>query len=94
MGIDRKLEICYSVDKMYIRFHTVRGRQGQPYTYLELVYSQRRNGKVQQERVSSLGRVEELQENGTIDHMVAKLAQVAKQRWVRAELLKLRDTVD
>lgn len=74
---------------MYIRFHTVRGRKEQAYTYLELVYSERRDGKVQQERVCSLGRLEELQESGALDRMVAKLAEVAKQRWVRAESLKL-----
>jgi len=74
---------------MYVRFHTVRGRHNQAYTYLELVYSERRNGKVQQERVCSLGRVEELQKRGAIDRMIAKLSEVARQRWVRAEALKL-----
>lgn len=73
---------------MYMRFHTVRGRQGRAYTYLELAYSERRDGKVRQERVCSLGRVEELQKSGAVDRMMAKLAQVAKQRWVRAESLK------
>lgn len=74
---------------MYIRCHTIRGRQGRAYNYLELVYSQRHDGKVQQERVCSLGRVEELQKSGALDRMMAKLAEVAKQRWVRAESLKL-----
>ena len=74
---------------MYIRFHTVRGRKERAYTYLELVYSERRDGKVQQERVCSLGRLEELQKSGALDRMIARLAEVAKQRWVRAESLKL-----
>jgi hypothetical protein len=74
---------------MYIRFHTIRGRHGQVYTYLELVYSQRLDGKVRQERVCSLGRVEELQKRGAIDRMIAKLSTAAKYRWVRAEALKL-----
>jgi hypothetical protein len=74
---------------MYFRFHTIRGGGGRQYTYLELVFSHRRQGKVVQERVCSLGRVEALQESGTIDRMVAKLAEVARQRWVRAEALKL-----
>lgn len=74
---------------MYIRLHTVRGRKQQAYTYLEVVHSQRRNGKVQQERVCSLGRLEDLQESGALDRMIAKLAEVARQRWVRAESLKL-----
>jgi len=74
---------------MYIRFHTIRGRRGQVYTYLELVYSERRDGKVRQERVCSLGRMEELRESGAIDRMVAKLAEVSRQRWVRAEALQL-----
>lgn len=74
---------------MYVRFHTVRGRRGQAYTYLELVYSERWDGRVRQERVCSLGRVEELRQSGAIDRMVAKLVQAARQRWVRAEALKL-----
>jgi len=56
---------------------------------LELVYSERRDGKVQQERVCSLGRLEDLQNSGALDRMIAKLAEVAKQRWVRAESLQL-----
>jgi len=74
---------------MYLRYHTVRGRGGQAYTYLELVYSERLDGKVSQERVCSLGRVEELRERGVIDRMIAKLAEVARQRWIRAEALRL-----
>jgi hypothetical protein len=74
---------------MYIRFSTVRGRHGQVYTYLELVYSQRRDGRVRQEWVCSLGRVEELQKERAIDRMIAKLSTAAKHRWVRAEALKL-----
>jgi transposase len=74
---------------MYIRFHTVRGHKEQAYTYLELVYSERRDGKVQQERVCSLGRLEDLQNSGALDRMMAKLAEVTKQRWVRAEALQL-----
>jgi hypothetical protein len=56
---------------------------------LELVYSERRDGKVQQGRICSLGRLEELRESGALDRMMAKLAEVTKQRWVRAESLKL-----
>lgn len=74
---------------MYVRFHTVRGRRGQPYTYLELVFSERRNGQVRQERMCSLGRVDQLRESGAIDRMIAKLAQVARQRWVSQEALRL-----
>jgi len=87
-GIDRKLERCQHPGRMYIRFHTVRGRKGRAYTYLEVVQSERRNGKVRQEWVCSLGRLEELQQSGALDRMIAKLAEVAKQRWVRAESLK------
>ena len=74
---------------MYIRFHNVKGRHGRLYTYLELVYSERRDGKVRQERVCSLGRVEELKKKGAIDRMIAKLSEAAQHRWVRAEALRL-----
>jgi hypothetical protein len=89
MGIDNDGKFCYDASRMYIRFHTIRGRHGQVYTYLELVYTERRNGKVRQERICSLGRVEELQKRGAIDRMIAKLSTAARHRWVRAEALKL-----
>jgi len=59
------------------------------YTYLELVVSQRREGKVRQERVCSLGRAEDLKMSGAIDRMIARLSEAARERWVRAEALRL-----
>jgi hypothetical protein len=88
-GIDKNGKLCYDASTMYIRSHTIKGRHGQVYTYLELIYTERRNGKVRQERICSLGRVEELQKRGAIDRMIAKLSTAARHRWVQAEALKL-----
>lgn len=52
---------------------------------MEVVVSQR-----QGERVCSLGRLDQLRDSAAIDRMIAKLAEVARQRWVRAEALKLQ----
>jgi len=73
---------------MYLRKRTVHS-YGRDYTYLELARTVRKNGKVLQERLCSLGRLEELQGSDVIDRLIAGLARVAKDEWVRARALKL-----
>ena len=73
---------------MYLRKRTVHS-YGRDYTYLELARTVRKNGKVLQERLCSLGRLEELQGSDVIDRLIAGLARVAKDEWVRAKALKL-----
>ena len=73
---------------MYIRKRTVHSH-GKDYTYLELARTVRKGGKVYQERLCSLGRLEELRESGAIDRLIAGLSQVAKDQWIRAKALKL-----
>jgi len=73
---------------MYIRKRKVHSR-GKDYTYLELARTVRKNGKVYQERLCSLGRLEELKGSNTIDRLIAGLSKVAKDEWVRAKALKL-----
>ncbi|MBI4333864.1 MAG: Crp/Fnr family transcriptional regulator [Chloroflexi bacterium] len=71
---------------MYIRLRTVWGRRSQAYTYVELVSSKWRNGKVRQERLCSLGRLEALRESGTLDPMISKLAQLAGHQGIQTEV--------
>ena len=73
---------------MYIRKRKVHSR-GKDYTYLELARTVRKNGKVYQERLCSLGRLEELKGSNTIDRLIAGLSKVAKDEWIRAKALKL-----
>ena len=64
---------------MYIRQRVIRSPNGKSYTYLELARTLRKNGKVYQERLCSLGRLDELQRSGAIDRMITSLAKVAKE---------------
>jgi hypothetical protein len=68
---------------MFIRKHTVRSSSGKEHTYLELARTYRKDGKVRQERLCSLGRLDELRESGNIDRMIASLVKIAKQDWIR-----------
>jgi len=58
---------------MYLRKRTVHS-YGRDYTYLELARTVRKNDKVLQERLCSLGRLEELQGSDVIDRLIAGLA--------------------
>lgn len=87
--LDRRKEKCYRYYLMYIRKRTVRSSSGKSYTYLELARTCRRGAKVYQERLCSLGRLEELRGSGAIDRMIAGLAKVARDHWVRARALEL-----
>ena len=73
---------------MYIRKRKVHS-YGKDYTYLELARTVRKNGKICQERLCSLGRLEELEGSDAIDRLIAGLAKVARDEWVRARALKL-----
>ena len=73
---------------MYIRKRKVHS-YGKDYTYLELARTVRKGSKVYQERLCSLGRLEELEGSDAIDRLIAGLAKVAKDEWVRTKALKL-----
>jgi transposase len=53
------------------------------------VQSRRVNGKVRQEIIGTLGRLDALQESGALDRLVASLARHSEQKWVTAEALPL-----
>ncbi len=74
---------------MFIRQRIVRSSSGREHTYLELARTYRKDGKVRQERLCSLGRLDELRESGNIDRMIASLVKVAKEDWVRKEAVEL-----
>ncbi|MBT9137288.1 MAG: hypothetical protein DDT34_02376 [Firmicutes bacterium] len=77
---------------MFIRKRTVRSSSGREHTYLELARTYRKDGKVCQERLCSLGRLDELRESGNIDRMIASLVKVARHGWIRKETVQLEAT--
>lgn len=74
---------------MWVRAQTVHNKGGGTRTYLHLVQSRRVNGKVRQEIIATLGRLDALQEGGALDRLIASLARYSEQQWVEAQALPL-----
>jgi hypothetical protein len=53
------------------------------------VQSRRVNGKVRQEIIRTLERLDVLQESGALDRLIASLARHSERRWVESEALPL-----
>jgi hypothetical protein len=70
---------------MYTRVVTARNKDGSVRSYLQLVRGYRKNGKVHQELVCSLGRLDILQAGGGLDRLIASLTQHSERCWVEAE---------
>lgn len=70
---------------MYTRVVTGRNKDGSTRYYLQLVESHRQNGKVRQELVCSIGRLDILQTSGGLDRLIASLVRHSERCWVEAE---------
>jgi len=70
---------------MYTRVVKGRNRDGSTRSYLQLVNAYRRNGKVRQELICSIGRLDVLQESGGLDRLIASLVRHSERCWVEAE---------
>jgi hypothetical protein len=66
---------------MYVRTKTFTNKDGSTRTYLYLVEAVRSSGKVRQEIVANLGRIERLQEKG-LDSIIEGLARYSKKQWI------------
>jgi len=66
---------------MYVRTKTFKNKDGSTRTYLYLVETVRSTGKVRQEIVANLGRIERLQEKG-LDSVIEGLARYSKKQWL------------
>ena len=64
---------CQQIAGMFVRLKTVRS-----YHYLQLVESVRESNKPRQRVLATLGRVEELQVNGSIDALVSSLSKFSR----------------
>ncbi len=69
---------------MYIRTKTFKNKDGSTRTYLYIVRGRRVNGKVKQEIVANLGRLERLQE-GELDRLIEGLARFSRRKWIEAQ---------
>ncbi|HAA89537.1 MAG TPA: hypothetical protein DCE07_03015 [Peptococcaceae bacterium] len=73
---------------MYVRTKVFKNKDGTTRTYLYIVQGKRVDGKVRQEIVANLGRLEELQE-GKLDKLIEGLAKYSRQQWVEVQDLSL-----
>lgn len=71
---------------MYVRRKVFINKDGTRREYLQIVESYRINGKPRQQVVATLGRVEELLENGKLDRLIEKLAKFSEIQWVKMNL--------
>ncbi|MDI3533203.1 MAG: hypothetical protein PWR28_1548 [Synergistaceae bacterium] len=69
---------------MYIRTKTFTNKDGTTRTYLYLVEAKRSGGKVRQEVVANLGRLEQLQERD-LDNIIEGLMRYSKKHRVKKD---------
>ena len=67
----------------------MRNKDGSTRTYLHLIKSRRVNGKVRQQIIATLGRLDKLKEEGILDKLMASLARHSERRWVETSSLPL-----
>ena len=70
---------------MYTRVVRARNKDGSIRSYLQLVHAYRKDGKVHQELICSIGRLDILQVSGALDRLIASLARHSERCWVQAE---------
>ncbi len=70
---------------MYTRVVKGRNKDGSIRYYLQLVHAHRQNGKVRQELICSIGRLDILRVSGGLDRLIASLVRHSERCWVEAE---------
>ena len=76
---------------MFFRTKPFRRKDGSTRTYLELVANRRVDGKVRQQVIARLGRLEQLSAEGVVDRLVAGLKRYSHEQWLRMEALRAED---
>ena len=69
---------------MYVRTKTFKNKDGTKRTYLYIVRSRRINGRVKQEVVANLGRLEKIQKE-ELDSIIDGLSRYSKKRWIQVD---------
>lgn len=70
---------------MYTRVVKGRNKDGSTRYYLQLVNAYRKDGKVRQDLICSLGRLDMLQDSGGLDRLIASLVRHSERCWLEAE---------
>lgn len=70
---------------MYTRVVKGRNKDGSTRYYLQLVNAYRKNGKVRQELICSIGRLDILRESGGLDRLIGSLVRHSERCWVEVE---------
>jgi transposase len=70
---------------MYTRVVKGCNKDGSIRYYLQLVHAHRQNGKVRQELICSIGRLDILQASGGLDRLITSLVRHSERCWVEAE---------
>lgn len=73
---------------MYTRTKTFTNKDGSTRTYLYIVETVRKQGKIQQNIVANLGRIENMQ-SGELDRLIESLAKFSKKKWIQTEAAKI-----
>jgi transposase len=70
---------------MFIRLLVCRNKDGTTRSYLHLLRSKRVNGKTRQELVCSLGRLDVMLSDGSLDRLIEGLARYSEKQWVQMQ---------
>jgi hypothetical protein len=73
---------------MFVRLQICRNKDGTTRSYLHLLRSRRVNGKTRQELVCTLGRLDVLQSEGSLDRLIESLTRYSEKQWVQMQALE------
>ena len=73
---------------MYIRLLVCRNKDGTTRSYLHLLRSRRVNGRTRQELVCSLGRLDLMCSDGSLDRLIEGLSHYSERQWVQMQALQ------
>jgi len=73
---------------MFVRLLVSHNKDGSTRSYLQLLRSRRVNGKTRQELVCSLGRLDTMLADGSLDRVIEGLAQFSEKQWVQMQALE------
>jgi len=73
---------------MFVRLQVCRNKDGTTRSYLHLLRSRRVNGKTRQELVCTLGRLDVLQSEGSLDRLIEGLTRYSEKQWVQMQALE------
>jgi transposase len=72
---------------MYVRLLVCRNKDGTTRSYLHLLRSRRVNGHTRQELVCSLGRLDLMLSDGSLDRLIDGLTRYSEKQWVQMQAL-------